>query len=343
MDLLHQDPSRATIYPTLVPPCEHRGVDFIPVVEPRSIASVLASGDFEVADAAAQYRAIGERTGADFSAVVAALDHIPLVKEGEAHRRLRDEMAAVIAAGAKRAEPRLREDLAAHFKARLVDGATLDLVEDFALPAYVSLFSVLLGVDPAEIREGQVSEVFDRYISLNRRKRLERNMRATLHRLQGSGTLASVPPELALAMTILGRDALVGSLAMALWHEFSRGAGTRLSEFAWPTTLGSTAVPFIERLAVRDTTIGDVPVSAGARVRLYFDATSRETSGADAGLLFGKGRHLCLGKPLAQIAWRVVTRLLAACPLRPLPQRFEFRTGDFLFNFPAVAHVQFRA
>ncbi len=339
MYLLHQEATRKETYRHL--PLQARAdADFIPIVNPAHMAEVLASHAFHVADAAEDYRQISRRTGQRFPTVIAALDQIPLAKEGQAHRDLRDAMAQVIAAKAKKIGPRLEFDLKRLFGDLIVAGRRIDLVADVALPTYASAFSELLDLEPSLVREGAESEVFDRLISLNRRKRLEANMVATLERLKPAAGLGTFSPEFALAITILGRDALVGSLSVALWYEFARNAGRRLDEIDFGPTLGATGVPVIERLAVEDTHISGVPIAKGTRVRLFFDATSRQNAGADAGLLFGKGRHLCLGKPIALVAWRMVTTLLNRSDLRVEPSSFAFRKGDFIFNYPEHAYVE---
>ena len=85
-----------------------------------------------------------------------------------------------------------------------------------------------------------------------------------------------------------------------------------------------TAVPNHRRVAKVDTKIGDVDVPAGSRIMMCFASANRDPSsfGDDADdfridrkdaefqLSFGKGAHLCLGRPLARLEVQITLELL---------------------------------
>lgn len=343
MRLVHQEPSRGETYRAMAPAeAEPRG-EFIAVVDPQLIAEIFSSASFRVLDAAGDYRYIGDRTGLDFSPIITALDHVPLVKEGDLHRQLRADMARLLGARSRQAEARLRADAAEFLPPLLAEGRTVDLVSEIVIPAYRSLFSALLGFDPTGITAHpteDLSQVFDRLLSLNRRKRLCESMRAAFSKVSDQAESLEATAGLAVALTMLGQDALVGSLATSLWYELSINAGKRLNQIDFGA-MGSTGVPHIERIAIEDTAVGPLRFEKGQMVRLYLDATTRETCGEDAGLTFGKGRHLCLGKPLALAAWRVLTETLKGSDLRTRLLDIQFRRGDYVFNYPDHARISF--
>lgn len=344
MHLLHRATSRAEIYCALAPVRRLPDVKVLAVVDPELIAMVLSSAEFRVPNFAVDYQAVSAHTRIDFSAIIAAFDHIPLANEGSTHKKLRKQMAGIISARAPQAEAQLRGDVDHFMASLLVAGKTVDFLSDIALPTYRSLFGSLLGIDAQRTDVAQdASQMFYPLLSLNRRKQLDRCLRQALVSLTENGKGLATTEEIALAMVILGRDTLVGTLALSLWHEVALNPGRRLNEITFGEMPGSTSLAFVERVAAEDTMVGAVAVSKGERVRLFLDATTVETLGHDAGLMFGKGRHLCLGRGLALAAWHCVTQALSRSQLKALPMALGLRGSDYVFNYPDYARIELRS
>jgi hypothetical protein len=80
-------------------------------------------------------------------------------------------------------------------------------------------------------------------------------------------------------------------------------------------------------------------VAKDQKVRLVIDATSQQIAGEEADLFFGKGRHLCIGKPMTLIIWRSLAREANALSLRYTLGEMKFRSGDYAFNYPEYAWI----
>jgi cytochrome P450 len=310
------------------------------VLDADIIAAVFRSDKFSVVSFADQYRYIMERAEIDFGATITAFDHIPLANEGDRHRQLRAEMASVVGARG-RATTHAMEDFVASLAKRLfVAGNEIDIPEDIARPIFLQLFALWLGVDHSElVEEPNFSQVFDMKMSLNRRKKINRNVGQLTCAFAERRDRIPTSPEIATAMNILGNDALRGSMALSLWEVLARNAGARLEEIDYPQNLPSTGVPYIERVAIEDVEIGGMSVAKGQRVRLYLDAASAHVSGKEADVLFGKGRHVCVGKPMSLAIWRSLTRTLRTIPLRFTMGDMKLRTRDYAFSCLEHARV----
>lgn len=342
MHLLQHQADRAATYGQMHPHAAMPELGCIGVTDPGLIAEIMRSDNFHVVDHAAASHAIMERTGLDLSGIVTALDHIPLAQEGERHRCLRGEVAGVIGPRTRTVEDELARLVPELIESRFVAGARVDLVGDLCLPLYDRLFSTLLGLEDGAFRQpDDIGLVFDGVMSLNRRRKLDSALRGALETLTGFSDRLPLSPELGVALAILGKDALVGTLTLSIWDQL--GGGQRLDEIGWPAHPTATAVPYSDRVAQDDCVIGSLAVARGQRFRLYLDATTAQALGVDSGLMFGKGRHLCLGRPLTLAAWRIVTRALATLPLKATCETMHMRENDYVFVAPQAAWIELHA
>ena len=267
-------------------------------------------------------------------------DHVPLANEVALHKKLRAEMAAIVAAPSREKTREIEEFTAAHVARLFVPGRTIELVDDLADPLFVRLFTLWLSVDHAAFsRESHVSQAFDMKMSLGRRAAINRDVDKLTCAFAAQAAALATSPEMATAMNVLGNDTLKGSIALSLWEIVARNPGRRLDEIDYPVNYPSTGVPFIERVARQDIEIAGMAVARGQRVRLMLDATAQHVSGDESDLLFGRGRHLCLGKPMALAIWRQLTATLATLPLRCTAGDLKMRNGDYAFNYPQHARI----
>lgn len=112
------------------------------------------------------------------------------------------------------------------------------------------------------------------------------------------------------------------------------------------------------RITTRETTIGGVPVPAGAKLMMSFGAANHDPamfpepekfdirrSNARLQLSFGKGTHFCLGQHLGRVEARTVIRLLSErfpdLSLTP-GQSFTF-PPNISFRGPEHLHVQWKS
>lgn len=338
---LHQEPDRREKYASLRPYRYDEQLKALCVYDKDLISAVFRSEDFRTNAFADHYRAISERTGLDLEASIDALDHIPFSTEGEEHRRRRSEMMKVVAADS-REHMAAMENFVGELVGRLfVAGSEVELVSQLARPVFHELFSRWLKVDEREFAgDTNISQVFDGAMSLNRRKTVNRHLHDLTCAFAERRDSIPTTPQFAVALNVLGNDALMGTLILSTWHLLEQNPGARLSDIDFPPNLPATSVPFIERIANRDMTIGGMQVAKDQKVRLMIDATSQQMAGEEADLFFGKGRHLCIGKPMTLIIWRSFAKAVTALPLRFTLGEMRLRGGDYAFNFPELARLR---
>jgi len=278
----------------------------------------------------------------DCSTLIRALHHIPLANEGETHARLRKDMAQLVASQVKGAKRHLATYIRATVTNVCQSGARVDLVESLIRPIADTFFAFLLGMDlPDKESDGvSVSQIFDRFLGLNRRKAIAKKAYDILKTFSGAAERLKTSPDYALAVTIIGHDSLVGSLGGSLLKVLKDGAGKRLSELSFPQSMPATGVPYVERLARRDCRIDGMTVRAGERVRLFLDATLSEAR-PEPRLLFGKGRHSCIGEDISLWIWQSLSAELSRLPLRFSIQTVRQRKRDYVFSYYSSLVVQF--
>lgn len=312
------------------------------VFDAGTIEAMFRSHAFSVVNYAEHCADIARRIGLDLEPMVRALAHIPLAQEGARHAELRKEMALLIAAQTGALEGTLRQELEVLVETACRPGRMVDLVEHVAIPIYDRVFARILGVALGDERSaGSVSQIFDRSLSLNRRKRVNAQIADLAASYAAERERLTTTPELAVALTILGRDALIGSIAMSLWHILAQGDGAPLRDLAFPEDLPCTGIPYLERVATQDFRNEHLAVRPGERVRLYIDATAPAAGTGNADLLFGKGRHLCLGKPLARQTWRALALAMAKVPFGYRLHALRLRSNDYVFTYPEQAVIEF--
>lgn len=337
---LHQKADRSRTYLSRKPFWFDSDLDCYCVVDKDMIATIFRSDKFRVVAYPDVYRSISERTSVDFEASIRALEHVPLALEGSDHSKMRGEFASVLDHNTRATMEYIERFAAGVVIDVFRDRTEIDLMAQIAKPIVSRLFSVWLNVDDEQtVQNRGVSQLFDKEMSLSRRRKLNDNVKGMLCAYSENRSALPTTPEIAIAMNIVGKDALLGSLALSLWDTLSAHQGKRLNEISFPHRLPSTGVPFTMRVALEDQEVGRLNVKRGDLVRLYMDATAMHVSGEEADLLFGRGRHLCLGKPITLIIWRALARTLEIIPLRFTLNDIKLRDGDYAFRYPEYARV----
>ena len=305
------------------------------VFSPKTIADISRRMDFHVVNYSHAAQTIIDRLAIDLSATRNVFDAIPLANEGNHHAILRRKMATVIAD---------YEDVAvASFKLKLDELAqkiffpnnTLDLVGDFFVPLFDSLVTKLIGtVISRELAPESISQIFDRMLSLNRRVSIDKQLRSLVDNLENKHNDLHVEPLVAVALMVLGKDALIGSLSCSLHGVLNVNSGIEFCNIEWPQLIPFTGVPYIERIAMDSLTIGAQQITRGDRLRLYFDACSKLVGSPEEILYFGTGRHTCLGRKMSQRVWKALVDNLRQKKIRARVDKFAFRSNDYVFNYP---------
>jgi hypothetical protein len=300
------------------------------------IADISRRTEFHVVNYPHAVQTIIDRIGMDLSVTRSVLDEIPLANEGETHAALRRKMARVIADYEELAVTAFQLKLEELAPKIFSPNNTLDLVDSFFAPLFDSLVTQLIGTDISrEFAPESISQIFDRMLSLNRRMSIEQQLRALVDKLENEHNDLHVAPLVAVALMVLGKDALIGSLSCSLHALLNVNSGIEFCKIEWPELIPFTGVPYIERIAMDSLNFGAHYIRKGERVRLYFDACSKLIGSPEEILYFGTGRHTCLGRKISQRVWKALVDNLRQKKIRARVSKFAFRSNDYVFNYPA--------
>ena len=213
-------------------------------------------------------------------------------------------------------------------------GERAELMQDLVWPLNNLVFGELLGVPvPNMAAKGpSVSQIFDRFLGLNRRTALQSALAQLSQAITSDAGGLSTSADYATALLVVGHDSLAASLGASLVGLLEEAADARLCDLDYPDDLPRTGVPYVERIAQADCTIRGYEFHAEDRVRLFLDACPARGSAYEEAPFFGRGRHLCLGKDLSQWVWRTLTQELARLPLRVRIRETRIRPNDYVFT-----------
>jgi cytochrome P450 len=278
-----------------------------------AIATVVKSANFAAADFAEIHRTLERKVNIDFSALVRIFEHSPNANEGARHAELRKDLARLLASNMAETKQQTAGVMHGIIGKTCYAGAQVDLVQDVIEPICDALFAFVLGVErPPNCKSGvSPSQIFDLYLGLNRRREINEKAGEMLDHFAGAREKLRTTPDYAVALSMVGYDSIVGSIACSLLDSLQRNEGRKLSDMAFPQQFSVTGVPYIERFAANDCMLAGAEIKAADRVRLYLEA------GYDCGSsLFRQGasflhRRGCFDLALADLDGR--TRAFAAC------------------------------
>lgn len=329
--------------PNLSPP-----VEWVPalgcwcVFETGAITAILKSTEFVPKDFAEWHRALG-KVRIDCSSVIQILDHVATANEGKRHAEIRRDAARVIAANTSSTKELVATKVTELVPTLCRAGASVDLVREIIQPVCDTLFEQLLGARcPAQPDKGiSASQVFDLYLSLTRRKEIISRADEMLAAYSAAQDSLKTSPDYATSLRILGYDSIVGSLGSSILHVLKQAPKRRLCDLPFPQAVPKTGVPYVERFAAKDCTVGDASIKKGDRVRLSLDPGTPHNGADNGACYFGRGRHSCLGEDLSNWLWQTLTVELARLPLYCTIESEVRRKPDWVFVYYSNIVVQF--
>jgi hypothetical protein len=192
----------------------------------------------------------------------------------------------------------------------------------------------------AELGPGSLlSRIFSASLGIAKRRRL--NEEIAFYRDRVAAAFPGDAPlrqDARLALAILGRDSLTGTLALSLRAHFEAVADQPLLSRSLPAIPTHTGVPYVDREALADREVDGSRVLAGETVRLAL-ASLEGQGDATRQRFFGGGAHLCLGRPLSIALMERISGELATMPTRVSLRRFALRKDD-VFAFPEAFEIE---
>jgi len=312
------------------------------ITDPGCCERLLASPHTRPATYSDDYSVLEKRLGIDFSNVLLAFLHIPMCLHREDHRRARRRVAEHMAARRLDLSARVTESLTTHLKPLRQEGE-VEIVRQVLEPLILSVTEPLTDVPHVVAADCRtVSTIFDKSIGPRKRQRVNAElgrMRAAIESKLGS-QVSEDAIGLRLALLVLGRDTLLGTLGESLYCILSANQGRRLNEIAYPQNPPETGVPYIERIAVEPFSDQETQYNAGDRLRIYLQAFAYSGSSREQSQIFGVGNHLCLGKALSLDLWNGITSSLGRIPLYADIISHVLRTDDYVFLCPSHLSVR---
>ncbi len=335
--LLHRQPDRWSRYQAIDSVDWSRELDCWLVFDAELINSVLRSDDFRVSVSKDDITALEARLKVELRGMSQVVDFLPAATEAPVHAPLRKAMAIALTERADAALAAFGQQFHQGLAGVFDRNVPFDIFAEVFAPASAALVSHLSGLQVAAANDGLApAQMLDRHLGLTRRKVIDGQIRDLL-----AAAERSFPPgaaEIQVAMAILGSDSLLGSIAETFLDAISGNPDCRLCDIAWSAKLTATAVPFIERKAIRQTAVGGSVVAPGQRVRLYLDV-HRLGGEAQQDAYFGAGKHACLGRQISQRAWGIAAAGLGRIEKRLEVLEVAYRPSDFMFNFPSSIRV----
>jgi cytochrome P450 len=310
------------------------------ITKPLHCKELIASSNLRPISYAQDYELLQGRLGIDFSSLVFAFSNIPLCLHGERHAYYRRRVSELLASRRAAVNARIPEAVAAHLDCFRHEGR-LEVMQDVVLPLVLDIISTTIdvGISPAECRNASL--VFDKSIGVAKRRKIAAEI-ATLRKLISCRLGAGATEEdvgLRLALLILGKDALVGTLGESLHRWLQVNSGCRLAEIGYPEFPPETGVPFIERSVVRPFTLASCEFACGDRVRIFLQTFAYSDEPRSSVNFFGGGAHACLGRSVSIQIWNAVTDVLATIPLRAHVFSYSARASDYVFTCPERLEV----
>jgi cytochrome P450 len=305
------------------------------VTKPAQCRELIASNNLRPATYAEDYAALEQRLGMDFSSLIFAFSHIPLCLDGEPHRTARRRISEFLATRKPALQIGLPKAVAAHF-GRFAQAGRIEVMGEVIQPFVLEIISTIIGIEVSALASLNASIIFDRSLGIPRRRKVAAEV-AGLRDLISTRAGAEASEDdigMRLALVILGRDALIGTLGESLYRLLNENPGRLLGDIDWPELPPETGVPFIERVVVTPFAAEGTCFAAGDRVRIFLQSFAYAADPKSRMTFFGAGAHACLGRPVSLDAWRAITAYLSQIPLRASVASYAVRTSDYVFTCP---------
>ena len=229
-----------------------------------------------------------------------------LLIDGPVHAEARRELATLLAAR----RPAIAEYLADWIEelfAPLRSAPKMDLIEQVLLPLSNRMVTMIAGFD-REVTFPLLSatRIFDRFSSLAAMRTANTEIGRLRDEIASQGR--EKDERVLLAVLMLGRDSLVGSLGSSLSLIFRRALAEKTPP-GFTAPYPSTGIAASERMLTCPAHIGGHDFSEGAHLRLYFQPLNEHESGNLP--IFGAGPHACLGRQIALDIWDAIAAFMS--------------------------------
>ena len=136
-----------------------------------------------------------------------------------------------------------------------------------------------------------------------------------------------------VAVLAVSYQILLAALGNSLAWSIAQTAGSAMRKTQLPADLPVTSIPFVDRICSNDLRLGGADLAAGDVVLVYLGGFDAGPTGSRADH-FGTGPHICVGKALAESAWRSLAAMLSGLDRRICLKQVAYRDLDYTLVSP---------
>lgn len=308
------------------------------VFEPTTISSILKDENFRTPTY--DVSPLENRFGINLSYTKRICSSLPLAFEGAEHQRLRMLYGQIITQNFQEAVETFRGGFSkclTLLRERRTP-LTFCLMDDLLKGPLRATLMTLAGLRHAEHAAADKLEIiplhFDDATSIKKRLEIEEVLKHLYERNASPGEDMQMLA-VRCGIVMVSANTLLGSILHSIVNTLADNQGKPLSKSGWSDELPWTGLPLIERVCIRDTTIGESSIQAGQRVRLYLESSTVQSDGTSrySDLLFATGPHKCIGMSISRLIWKIVVDMLSSIDERWLIESAVMRRDDHVFNF----------
>jgi hypothetical protein len=278
------------------------------VFKPELVVELLRDERLIVPNVVDAIQRVEQRYDRNFPNLVFAVRSIPLLLNGQVHREVRRTLADMVTQGRANVTAALPE-LMARYVEPMDRQVNPDWITSVFIPLVGDVFCRMCNC-PISLPFPKlvITRLFDRFVNLAALDAAEQQI--DLLRWELTKTAPNVDPAPALALFILGRDSLMGTLATSLYSILRQNLNRRFSDIEFPDFPPETGVAIAERIAADSITVGPHTIAAGDRIRMFFQPMSSADGAVARQNLFGAGAHSCIGRLISLDIWRAMIKTL---------------------------------
>lgn len=307
------------------------------VFEPRLVVELLREERLVVPSVLISLDKLENRYKRTYANLRFAAEAIPLLLEGQIHREIRRGLADIVTEGRIRTTAAM-PGLMSRYVQPMEKLTSAEWIENTFSPLANDIFCHMCNCPTGlPFPRLVITRLFDRYVSLpaiNAAEEQIGHLRAELEKKAPDLHSAQT-----VALMIIGRDSLVGTLASSLHSIIQKNLNRRFSEISFPDFPPETGVAIAERTAVGDITVGSTTIKAGDSVRMYFQPISAADSAVSRQNLFGAGTHSCIGRPISLDVWRALISTLSQFTCQVTSVACEFAPNN-IFVVPRYLRTE---
>ena len=341
---LFRDPGRDPYYeaPVRREPFFEPSIRAWIVTEPDQAKDFLTSPNIAMAPYEEEVARISKRFSVDLEATSYIMTQLALPNNGATHATLRRRMGEFLASRQPVAKAWLRDDLRGLLEPFFRPGP-MEAMSAVVDPMAAGLMGTLVDVtDIPEAEHESPSLLLDRSAGLPRRQRINRAvqmLRDHVRERLGPG-YSEDDVGLRVAVLIVGKDPVAGTVGQSLIDIFAANEGKRLCDIAYPAGPIATGVPHVERIVATSFEYAGQHFVAGQNVRVVLQSLEYAGGEIASHRFFGAGLHACLGRPISMVFWRAMTAIIATSPMRVRLAGAVLRSDNNAFAHPLTLNLE---